>query len=156
MVKRITVRIVVDDDVKKKHSVKSVNKIYEDVLIYLNDPDGWSTKGFIFETVLKDENVLIRLSSPSTITRICGLAGNLSCAELGGKNMFLNSNRWFHGAPKSKLDLVNYRQYMVSHEIGHILGFEHSACPCVGCKAPIMMQQTLGIGKCNPNTKLNS
>jgi predicted Zn-dependent protease len=68
--------------------------------------------------------------------------------------MYLNSERWFYGSKESKLRLDDYRQYMVSHEIGHILGFDHEKCPCRSCKAPIMMQQTLGIGKCIPNTKI--
>lgn len=70
--------------------------------------------------------------------------------------MYLNADRWFRGSKASKLTLDNYRQYMVSHEIGHILGFDHKKCPCEGCKAPIMMQQTLGIGKCIPNTKVTN
>ena len=40
---------------------------------------------------------------------------------------------------------------MVNHEIGHILGFEHKKCPCVGCKVPIMVQQTLGLQGCKPD-----
>jgi hypothetical protein len=41
---------------------------------------------------------------------------------------------------------------MVSHEMGHILGKEHVKCPGKGKKAPIMLQHTLGIGECIPNT----
>jgi hypothetical protein len=38
--------------------------------------------------------------------------------------------------------------------IGQKLGHDHKKCPCKGCKAPIMMQQTLGIDSCVPNTKV--
>jgi hypothetical protein len=91
---------------------------------------------------------------PKTIEKKCGLPTNLSCAELGGRFVFLNASRWFHGSSESKLPLEDYRQYMISHEIGHILGFDHKKCPCIGCKAPIMMQQTLGIGECEPSTSV--
>jgi hypothetical protein len=126
------------------------------IITYLNDPDGWNAKGYTFELVDSKEDVLIRLSSPKTIRNECGLPSNLSCAEMNGNHMYLNADRWLHGSKQSKLSLENYRQYMVSHEIGHILGFDHKTCPCVGCNAPIMMQQTLGIGKCNPNTKVTN
>lgn len=82
------------------------------------------------------------------------MEGRLSCAELGGKKVWINSDRWYHGASKSKLSLDDYRQYMISHEIGHILGYDHTHCPGKGHPAPIMMQQTKGIGKCLPNTKV--
>lgn len=121
------------------------------ICTYLNSPDGW---GYLFEPVDSGEQVLIRLSTPKTITEKCGLSGNLSCAEMNGKHMYLNSDRWFHGADKSKLSLTDYRQYMVLHEIGHILGHDHKKCPCKNCPAPIMMQQTKGIGECRPNTKV--
>jgi hypothetical protein len=122
--------------------------------VYLNDPDGWGKHGYYFEEVSYGEKVHIRLSSPKTITDECGLSENLSCAILGGNKMWLNSERWFHGSKKSGLDLENYRQYMVSHEMGHILGHEHSKCPCKGCRAPIMMQQTLGLGQCKSSTSV--
>jgi hypothetical protein len=146
------IRVLVDDDVRTKYNIRFPAQIEFYVTAYLNDPNGWSSKGYFFEPVHFNEDVLIRLASPSTVESECGLPNNLSCAELHGKNMYLNADRWFHGSKASKLSLDDYRQYMVSHEIGHILGFEHQQCPCVGCKAPIMMQQTLGIGKCSPNT----
>lgn len=149
--KHYTFRIEVDKDVSYN------SKQFEFyVLAYLNDPDGWNSKGYTFEQVDAHEDILIRLSSPKTITKVCGLPNNLSCAEMNGKHVYLNADRWVRGSKKSKLSLENYRQYMVSHEIGHILGFDHKQCPCSGCNAPIMMQQTLGIGKCNPNTKVTN
>ena len=156
MKKHYKFRIVVDEDVIQKYSIRDPSQIIMLVTIYLNDPDGWNSKGYSFEPVNVNEDVLIRLSTPTTIDKYCGLTKNLSCAELGGKNMYLNAYRWFHGASESKLALEDYRQYMVSHEIGHILGFNHKKCPCPNCKAPIMMQQTLGIGKCIPNTKITN
>jgi hypothetical protein len=152
--KTIKVVITTDEDVIEKYSIRNPAQIEFYVVIYLNDPDGWSRKGYFFMPVASHGDVSIRLSSPETIEKKCALPKGLSCAELGGKHMYLNADRWFHGASKSKLSLDNYRQYMVSHEIGHILGFDHSECPCIGCPAPIMMQQTLGIGQCKPSTKV--
>ena len=147
-------KFTIDEDVIKTYDIRVPVQISYYVGLYLNDPQGWSKHGHFFEPVNYGEDVHIRLSSPSTIEKICGLEGNLSCAELGGHNMYLNAHRWFHGASASKLSIDDYRQYMVSHEIGHILGYEHKTCKCKGCKAPIMMQQTKGIGNCKPNTKV--
>jgi hypothetical protein len=151
-----TVRIVIDEDVKKYYSIRVSSDITDTILIYLNDPDGWAVKGYSFVEVQKNEDILISLSSPKTVVSKCGLPNNLSCAELNGHNVYLNARRWFHGASKSKLSLEDYRQYMVSHEIGHILGYEHETCVCKGCKAHIMMQQTKGLGQCVPNIKVSN
>jgi hypothetical protein len=153
---RITFSSKIDDDVKKQYKLYNSEERQYDfyLMLYLNSPDGWSTKGYFFDPVLRDPKIEIRLSSSKTITNICGLEGKLSCAELGGRKVYLNADRWFNGSSESKLDLENYRQYMVSHEIGHILGYDHTDCPCPGCKAPIMMQQTKGIKSCKPNTKV--
>jgi hypothetical protein len=150
-----TFKAKIDADVLKKYKIFNAGERQFDLEIYfyLNSPDGWSQDGYYFEQA-EHPDVLIRLSSSETIFKECGLRGDLSCAVLGGHNIYLNSERWFNGSPESKLDLEDYRQYMVSHEMGHILGKEHVECRGKGHKAPIMLQQTLGIGKCIPNTNV--
>lgn len=152
--KHVRYKFLIDNDVIQHYNIHIPVQIGYYFGAYLNDPDGWSKHGYVFEPVEHGEKVLIRLSMAKTVKRICGSSENLSCAELGGRFMYLNADRWFNGAPASKLPLEDYRQYMVSHEIGHILGYEHEKCPCKNCKAPIMMQQTKGIGNCKPSTSV--
>jgi len=125
----------------------------DEVAVYLADPNGWVSEGYTFVRSAPAD-VEIHLSSPQTLATNGCRDGTLSCAELNGRHMHLNSIRWTRGAPPSKLDLKDYRQYMVTHEMGHILGHDHVKCPGRGQPAPLMMQQTLGIGVCSPNTKL--
>lgn len=139
---------VVDSDVKYP-----LKKFQSEVATYLADPDGWG-KFHDFEENPTTYDVMIHLSSPMSIQQVgCGNP-DLSCAEMNGKHLRVNAMRWTKGAPESKLPLDEYRQYVISHEMGHILGYDHTQCPGEGQPAPIMMQQTLGIGKCKPNNKL--
>jgi hypothetical protein len=153
---RITYTSTIDDDVKKKWNIYNSGERQFDfyLIAYLNSPDGWSQQGYFFEPVERDGDIKISLSSTETIEKECPGIRGLSCAELGGRRVYLNATKWFHGAPKSQLVLEDYRQYMVSHEIGHILGHDHQTCRCSGCRAPIMMQQTLGLHECTPNTNV--
>ena len=151
--KHLRYKFSIDEDVIKHYSIRNTAIIHYAIMCYLNHPEGWSSKGYFFEPVDTGENITIRIVMPKLAETICKFK-NLSCAELGGRTIFLNAYRWFNGSKKSKLNLDGYRQYLVSHEIGHILGHGHRQCPCKGCKAPIMMQQTLGIGSCKPNTSL--
>lgn len=144
---RYTARV--DSDVRYPQ-----DEFVELLQIYLADPDGWEAHGYRFVYVTTNPDVAIHLAAPASIVKVCGLPNNLSCAELGGKHMYLNAKRWMHGSPNSKQSLDGYRQYVVSHEMGHILGYDHVKCPAPGEPAPIMMQQTLGIGQCTPNTKI--
>ena len=153
----ITYHVSIDADVIKKYKLYNAGERQIDfcIMAFLNSPDGWLQDGYFFEPTEKIvAKVWIRLSMSKTIESICGVSPMLSCAELGGKDMYLCAERWFGGAPKSKLSLHDYRQYMVLHEMGHILGKEHVKCPGKGKYAPIMLQQTLGIGECIPNTNV--
>ena len=134
-----------DVDYDPKQFAREVN-------IYLADPDGWAQ---FVRFVRGRKGVSIRLCRPTTLKAEGCRDDALSCAILGGNQVWLNADRWMHGAPKSRLPLEQYRQYMVSHEMGHALGYDHVKCPGSG-PVPVMVQQTLGIGACTPNTKLTA
>jgi hypothetical protein len=146
--KTLTYRVDVDDDVDYP-----LAKFTQEVQIYLADPHGWEAHGYMFVCSPKGD-IRITLASPGTLAKSGCYDGQLSCAEVGGKNMKINAGRWVHGSAKSGLDLEDYRQYVISHEMGHILGHDHVKCSKKGAAAPIMMQQTLGIGECRPNTRV--
>lgn len=145
--KTIRVRTEVDPDVEY-----DPDRFRQEVMIYLHDPDGWAQK-YTFVYAATGPATRIRLASRSSIRAAGCEEDELSCAILGGTDIWLNADRWMRGAPRSKLPLDEYRQYMVSHEMGHSLGHEHARCPGSG-PVPVMVQQTKGIGACTPNTKL--
>ncbi len=126
----------------------------QEIAVYLADPDGWVSRGVTFvPSRTSDADMVIHLT-PVAHMRSLGCDPALSCAEFNGRQIHLNAKRWGEGAAPSGLRLEAYRQYMVTHEVGHILGYDHSRCPGRGVPAPVMLQQTLGIGPCKPNTRL--
>lgn len=146
--KRITYSVVVDPDVDF-----SLQDFARDVAICLADPNGWESKGYRFFQVKRNPQVVIHLTSKAGLRKV-GCDDTLSCAELGGHEIRINAYNWKQGSAKSGQDLNGYRQYVISHEIGHILGHDHAKCPGKGQLAPIMLQQTLGLHGCLPNTNV--
>jgi len=146
--KRITYSVVVDPDVDF-----SLADFARDVAICLADPNGWESKGYRFFQVKRTPQVRIHLTSKAGLRKV-GCDDTLSCAELGGHEVRINADNWKYGSARSGQDLNGYRQYVISHEIGHILGHDHAKCPGKGHPAPIMLQQTLGLRGCLPNTNV--
>ena len=145
---RITYAVVVDPDVNFP-----LTEFKRDVTICLADPHGWVSKGYSFVPVKQSPHVTIHLASRSSLRRN-GCDDTLSCAIMNGNQMWINEERWKNGTAKSGQDLDGYRQYVISHEMGHILGRDHVKCPAPGQPAPIMLQQTLGLHGCLPNTNV--
>ena len=146
---RITYRVVVDPDVNF-----SLETFRRDVGIYLTDPDGWERKGHEFVETKTNPDMVVHMSSPAGLRKV-GCDPKLNCAELGGKHLRVNALLWTGKAPnKSGQDMNGYRQYVISHEVGHILGLDHAKCPTPGAPAPVMLQQTLGLHGCKPNTNV--
>jgi hypothetical protein len=94
----------------------------------------------------------VTLASPSTTDRLCAplqTRGRYSCFQRG--RAVVNAARWLHGAPSYRGRLAGYRHYVVNHEVGHALGRVHARCPRPGARAPVMLQQTKGLGGCRAN-----
>ena len=112
---------------------------------------GWSRSGGVaFRRVVRGaRHFRVILASRATTDRLCAPAqtmGLYSCHNSG--LVVLNAWRWRRGA-KAYNRLGRYRTYLVNHEVGHALGFGHRLCS--GGRAPVMMQQTKGVGACEPN-----
>jgi hypothetical protein len=117
----------------------------------LSDPRSWGSGGRHSWQRVSSGPVDLRvvLASPDTTDRLCrplDTGGSYSCAN--GDLAVINMYRWTRGAAAYKGDLRGYRQYVVNHEVGHTLGRGHVGCPGRGELAPVMMQQTKGIGAC--------
>lgn len=123
-----------------------------DVLATLNDPRSWGHGGTrTFARTAGAADVVVVLASPDTSAALCRplvTYGRASCRQ--GTRAILTSYRWVVGA-HSFPDLAVYRQYVVNHEVGHVLGRRHEQCGGAGQLAPVMQQQTYGVAPCRPN-----
>ncbi len=118
----------------------------------LADRRGWSARGRYAFQRQSAARLRIVLATPSTTDRLCAplnTAGEVSCRN--GNVVAINAKRWMNGAPSYGNDIARYRHYVINHEVGHSLGLNHTGCPAPNTKAPVMLQQTLGLQGCKAN-----
>ena len=116
----------------------------------LANPKGWTHNPQVaFMRIDKGTpDFRISLTSPVTVRDGCGYEFRLetSCYNPvynGQERVFINEARWVRGAVPFEGDVGSYRQYVVSHEVGHAIGYvHHEPCEKQGGLAPVMMQQT--------------
>jgi hypothetical protein len=119
----------------------------------LEDARGWSRAGFRF--VRRDDApYVVVLAEGDEVDRLClpyDTYGRYSCQN--GPTVALNADRWRSATPKWTGDLATYRQMLVNHEVGHLLGMHHPKpqCPRPGRPAPVMNQQSTELDGCLPN-----
>jgi hypothetical protein len=126
----------------------------DEVMRILNDPRGWGNVDDVSFRQIDDSGYDLRLilASPERTDALCSparTAGRFSCRKQS--SVILNLMRWETGTDEYSDDLSTYRTYLVNHEVGHFLGRGHLGCPGPGELAPVMMQQTKGLGECAPN-----
>jgi hypothetical protein len=125
-----------------------------EVMDILADPRGWTSAEAVSFAQVADGSYDLRiiLASPERTDSLCypaRTAGRFSCRKQD--SVILNLMRWQSGTDEYTDDLSTYRTYLVNHEVGHFLGKGHLRCPGPGQPAPVMMQQTKGLGDCMPN-----
>lgn len=123
----------------------------------LLDPRGWQGTDKISIHLMSAQQlatgtkptVTVTIASPAMVDKLCApmrTEGEFSCGNSG--RAVLNYKRWVDGVPYYGSDLVDYRRYLINHEVGHILGHGHQSCAGKGEKAPVMQQQTKGLQGC--------
>ena len=163
--------IIVHPDVAEEVSVED---FAQEASHILDLPRGWRQWGFRFVRVYPDKNgaALMRKRSaqyftlqlaPNALIRQFGSNefDGMSVCDCRNNLVYINADRWRGGAKPTKTDSVRhmplaaYRQYVILHEVGHVLSQcspTHHQKKCAPCgRAPIMMQQTNGVGKCRWN-----
>lgn len=123
------------------------------VMATLNDPRGWGGDGSMsFARTDGDAELRVLLASPETVDDLCAplrTDGEVSCGRAG--HAALNLRRWVEATQEYAADKTLYRQYLVNHEVGHLLGHQHERCGGPGQIAPVMQQQSYKVAPCVPN-----
>lgn len=120
----------------------------------LSDARGWSRAGFRLVRDAAAPYVVVLAEGPE-VDRLClpyRTGGTYSCQN--GPVVALNADRWRTATPQWTGDLASYRQMLVNHEVGHLLGRHHPPrpqCPVPGRPALVMSQQSTELDGCLPN-----
>lgn len=124
-----------------------------------DDPRGWRAMGVRFKRVGSGGDFTLWLSQASTVpTFSSACSSTYSCRV--GRNVVINETRWKRATSvwdAKKGSLRDYRHMVINHETGHWLGRGHVRCGGKGQLAPVMQQQSKGLGGCriNPWPKKN-
>ena len=122
----------------------------------LEDPRGWQQAAIDFQR-RDDAPFVIVIAEGAEAQVLClpyDVGGRFSCQN--GPLVVLNAIRWREAVPHwpqvgTAAGLATYRQMLVNHEVGHLLGMHHIRCRTAGGVAPVMEQQSGTLRGCTAN-----
>ena len=139
-----------------KYSIENFTD-YEQTLIHetLNDPRGWSSLGYKFVKRVKNYDFIIKKKTKDEIKKQINdkRLYNLSVTFKGifkTPEIWINNENWIKPPKNFTGNRKTYRQYLIQHEAGHVLGYGHKSYK-ENKNCPVMYQQTKGTTHCNPN-----
>ncbi|MCR6033298.1 DUF3152 domain-containing protein [Nocardioides sp. zg-579] len=117
------------------------------------DARGWRGSGVRFVPVRRGGSFTLVLAAAAEVPRFSPVcSAQWSCRV--GRYVVINQERWKHASPAwnaARGALRDYRHMVVNHETGHWLGRGHATCGGRGQPAPVMQQQSKGLGGCRFN-----
>lgn len=129
-----------------------VNSVAGDIAGVLNDPRSWTGDGdvrFALVSQAKAE-VKVYLASTKTASSLCDGDGEAGYTCVVGDTVVINAAQWTTAAAGFG-DLTRYREFLINHAFGHLIGKKHAECGGKGKKAPVMLQQGAGLFGCTAN-----
>ena len=127
---------------------------FEDVVSdTLTDPRSWVQAGFEIRFTPDAPDVVL-VAEGGEVDALCApydTGGRFSCQI--GPVVALNADRWREATDTWPGPLETYRQMLVNHEVGHLLGRHHArpGCEEPGGPAAVMFQQSAGLEDCRGN-----
>ena len=121
----------------------------------LRRPDGWARHGYRF--------TFRGRQAPAAVVRLCSAAymdrhfgdpalRGLSVTDMSARprQVYIHAGNWARAPAGFVGTRALYRRYLIQHEMGHCLGWDHAPVPAhPHTPCPVMMQQSRGTrGRC--------
>lgn len=146
-------RLEIHLDFRSEVADVTTDELRSTAIAILNASDGWRRSGFTFVADESSE-LLVILADGATVDELClplETFGTVSCQN--GPLVALNANRWRNAWSGWDSTAEAYRHYLVTHEVGHLIGLRHPTdrCPAGQPASAAMDPQTRTTLTCPGN-----